>query len=162
MLEKRKIPALIFAILTAGLSQLAVSNEGSTQYLQEMVEMSCPGFWEDLAVDIDATQRTGDLWQGDQTDKESFITYLGIVLSDTTLAQAELVAMASNKSIVSRECASQRVALKQHQLDSANSNLLISLNAEGAELEGFQAAIDNPALNGSIHWMIPIYNLILN
>ena len=157
----KKVTAILSLAWGMCASYLAIANPEAIE-LKQSVEMACPIAWEDLSSDINLIQPSQNLWQNDSSGKAGFIGYLEIVLADPTLTQAELTALAEDNAIVARECASQRIALKKYQLKETSGDLLISLNAEEAGLSGFEAALDDPILNGGIGWMIPIYHLILN
>lgn len=105
--------------------------------LNQNVLDACPVVWEDIKTEIDPSSVSGDVWDGDATDKETFKTFLATAMGGGAPPAAELEAMASDTSTVASECATQRIAL----LDALLSRLpKDALQAMGSVLDQLDVA----------------------
>ena len=133
----------LFAVATAS------ADESETLALREAVNQACPAFWEALDSEIDLSNQTGDFWENDTAGRDAFIAYLANAMSDSSPTMEALNIMADDRLTVATECATQRAALMQHQMETMPNDILISMNAVGAGIgeaigsaKGFSS--DNP------------------
>lgn len=102
--------------------------------LENAVKHACPTFWESLTSEIDLSQRTGNYWENDPEGFQEFVDYLSAAMADNPPTEEGLNAMANDRLTIATECATQRAALMQYQMESMPNDILVAMESVGAGL----------------------------
>lgn len=127
MMKKHKT-RIAGALAGTVLSIHAVADTNIDLVNQNMLD-ACPAVWEDIKSEIDPSAITGDIWNGDTTDKETFKSFLATAMGGSAPTASELETMASDPSTVAGECATQRIALLDTLLSRVPSDALLAMNS---------------------------------
>ncbi|HSH41419.1 MAG TPA: hypothetical protein VK973_04765 [Arenicellales bacterium] len=125
------VTGILVACMT---SAPAVGQTVDINILNQRMFDACPAIWEDVTADIDPSAISGDVWNGDSTDKETFKTFLAAEMGASAPTIQELEVMATDPSTVASECATQRLGFLDGLMDKIPTDVITALNAVSEQM----------------------------
>jgi hypothetical protein len=113
----------------------AQSEPADIDTLHQRMLDACPARWEDVVSDIDPSTVSGDLWNGNTSDKETFKTFLSTQMGANAPSAGELETMASDPPTVAGECATQRLGFLDGLMQKMPKDVLTAMSAVTKQLD---------------------------
>lgn len=138
------IVRIVGSLVISVAAPLAVAQPGPIDIpsLHQRMLAACPALWEDIKVDIDPANVSGDHFAGSTTDRQAFMDFVAAEMGAAAPDAAGLAAMADDLPTVAAECATQRLGLLDGLINKLPNDALAALAAVSEEMQASQPGLD--------------------